>query len=66
MTSDLGLYLAHALTDDRLRLARQRQVAARHEADAAGCASYARRRRWMRRLRVVLFPGARRRVVRHA
>ena len=64
MTSDLGRYLAQARTDDLLRLARQRQ-AALPEADANGCAAYARRRRWIRRLRIALFPGARR-VVRHA
>jgi hypothetical protein len=66
MTSDLDRYLAQARTDDLLRLARHRQAAALHEADATGCAAYARRRRWIRRLRIALFPGARRRVVRHA
>jgi hypothetical protein len=60
MTSDLAYQLARALMEDRLRTARERQAAASLRGDddgSQGCASYARRRRWMRRLRLVLFPG---------
>ena len=62
MTSDLTYQLARALMEDRLRTARERQAAASlrggdDDDGPQGCASYARRRRWMRRLRLVLFPG---------
>jgi hypothetical protein len=61
MTNDLGRHLTHELTEDRLALARQRQLAGTHSRTHRGEASrrviYTRRRRWMRRLRRVLLPA---------
>jgi hypothetical protein len=59
MTSDLRRHLAYALVEDRLRLARERQLSASHlrshEVDGVGQSSCTRRRRWVRRLRRALF-----------
>ena len=60
MTNDLARHLAHELTEDRLRHARQRQLTGTHSrshrGEASRWAAYARRRRWIRRLRRALLP----------
>ena len=68
MTSDLASQLARALMEDRLCTARERQTAAALRVDDGPdrCASYARRRRWIRRLRLVVFPGRSGRTARYA
>lgn len=68
MTSDLRHHLADALVEDRLRLARERQLAGsgRQETDPVGKSSGARRRRRLRRLRRVLFSRLAGRVARPA
>jgi hypothetical protein len=70
MTSDLRRHLAYALIENRLRLARERQLAASrlrwHEVDPVGHSSCARRRRWIRRMRRALFSRPAGRVARPA